>query len=199
MMLKKIGVFISEEGADVQCIIDACADYKIRATVDYVVSSTDTALGLNSASYAGIPTYYWDPEHYNNKDEFYGAVSQSFHEKGIDVLVLIEYADLIPQWFINQFLGRIICSHPSLLPDYIGQEMAGYKSAVKAVENGEKESGCTVFRVDTYGKSFDHILAIEKVPIFETDSPSQVYGRVKKVEHYCLPRVVRAFVQNAEE
>lgn len=188
-MRKRIAAFISRNGADLQCLIDACADYQINGSVDFVMSFDQDAVGLKRAVTAGIPNIAYDEKLFHSVDAFYGAVKEILHYRNIDWILLIEYQQEIPDWFYREFEGRIISCEPSLEPIKRGEVSSGIELAEKSIYNKDKYFGCTIVRRASLGEYHSGILAQEKVPIFGTDQPLHLYNRIRKAEHYIIPKV----------
>ena len=195
-MLKKMAVFISRNGADLQCIIDACADHQISGSVDFVVSSSRDAIGLKRASNAGISSIFFDQAKYDSKDLFYQEIGKRLRSREIDWILLIEYGDLLPDWLIDEFSGQIVCCHPSLVPEFFGKEEAGLMMADRVRAEGGLVTGCTIFEVRSGQEDFGKIIAQDSVPVFDSDSVGHLYNRVKKLEHYLLPRTISDLCAN---
>lgn len=186
----KIAVFMTRNGADLQCIIDACADYKIDGAVDFVASTTNDTVGLKRAKDAGINHLHYDPEKFANVEEFYRACGHRIEKSGIKWIFLIEYPIGLPDFFIEWFQPFILGVHPSLDMDMVDLEDVGPLSADAALAEGKKETGLTIYQLKHTSSGTLHRLADERVPIFDDDNRWSVYNRVKKAEHYMIPRVL---------
>ncbi len=188
--MKRIAVFLSKNGADLQCIIDACADHIVRGSVDLVVSSSEDNLGLRRARDSGIEAIYYDPNRFHNPEEFYVKCCDRIRTKGIDWIFLLEYDNPIPGFMIREFYPRILASTPSLETEFVGVPDAGIRSAKKALEEKAKETGSMIFVVQTGPDQMGRLLSVERVPIFESDNAWKLYHRVKKTEHYAIPKIL---------
>ena len=89
--------------------------------------------------------------------------------------------------FTEQFSGRLINTHPSLLPHFPGMDAVG-----QALDAGVAETGCTVHFV-TEVVDGGPIISQERVPVYPEDSRAEVEGRILKAEHQLLPRTIAAF------
>ncbi|HET9064911.1 MAG TPA: phosphoribosylglycinamide formyltransferase [Gemmatimonadales bacterium] len=106
-----------------------------------------------------------------------------------DLLVLAGYLRLIPSEVVQEWQGRIINIHPSLLPRHGGVGMYGRRVHAAVLAAGDTTSGATVHLVD---EVFDRgeILAQGTVPVRAEDSPESLAARVLEVEHRLLPKAV---------
>lgn len=191
-MRRRIAAFISRNGADLQCLIDACADYQINGSVDFVMSADQDAIGLKRADNAGIPNMSYDADRFESIDAFYATVKEELHLRNIDWILLIEYQQTIPDWFYREFEGKIISCDPSPVPLQRGDLSSGIELAEKSIYNGDKYFGCTIVRRSSFGDANNEVLDQEIVPIFSTDQPLHLYNRIRKAEHYIIPKVFSA-------
>ena len=89
----------------------------------------------------------------------------------------------------EQWAGRLINTHPSLLPKFGGKGMYGLRVHEAVIAAGEKESGCTVHYVNTTVDGGD-IIAQTRVPVLMDDTPATLAARVQAAERNLLPKVV---------
>jgi len=92
--------------------------------------------------------------------------------------------------FIKKFEGNILNIHPSLLPKY-----KGLNTHLKAINNKEKFSGCTVHFVNSKLDSGKIILQ-KKVRINKNDSPRTLANRILKQEHILYPKAIMRLFAN---
>jgi phosphoribosylaminoimidazolecarboxamide formyltransferase/IMP cyclohydrolase len=108
-----------------------------------------------------------------------------------DALVLAGYMRIVGPGVLATYPGRILNTHPSLLPSFPGAH------AVRdALAHGVTVTGVTVHLVD---EALDGgpIVAQEAVPILPDDDESTLHERIRAVEHRLLPRVVALLLANA--
>jgi phosphoribosylglycinamide formyltransferase-1 len=84
--------------------------------------------------------------------------------------------------------GRVLNTHPSLLPAFRGAH-----AVPEALAAGVKVTGCTV-HVATLEVDSGPILAQEAVPVLEGDTAESLHERIKAVEHRLYPETIRRFV-----
>ena len=101
-----------------------------------------------------------------------------------DVVVLAGYLRIIGPAVLEAFAGRILNTHPSLLPAFPGGH------AVRdALAHGVKVTGCTVHLVDA---TLDGgpIVAQAPVPVLSGDDETTLHDRIRSIEHRLLPQAV---------
>ncbi len=110
---------------------------------------------------------------------------------GADVVVLAGYLRLVGPRVLAGFAGRIVNTHPSLLPAF-----PGARAVADALAHGVAVTGCTVHVVD---ETLDGgpIVAQEAVPVLPGDDAAALHGRIRAVEHRLLPRAVALLLAGA--
>jgi phosphoribosylglycinamide formyltransferase 1 len=160
----RIAVLVSGEGSNLQALIDDLRDSDIE--IAGVASSREDARGLERAEAAGIETGVFslaDEPDRAKRDE---ALAAWLEERGVELVVLAGFMELLTPGFIRRFAGRIVNVHPALLPAF-----PGLRVIEQALEYGVKVAGVTVHFVDE---------GMDSGPIL-----------FQEVEHRLLPRAVR--------
>ncbi|MBI5123576.1 hypothetical protein HZA75_06990 [Candidatus Roizmanbacteria bacterium] len=108
--MKKLAVLISDAGTgtNLQAIIDAIINKKLKAKIALVVSSSENAYGLQRAKKNNIPTMI-----VNKKD----SLEKILETYQVDLVVLAGWKLIVPQSLINTFKNKILNLHPGLIPD----------------------------------------------------------------------------------
>lgn len=194
--MKHIVVFASGSGTNFQAIIDAVNNGKIKnARIRGLISNNPDSKALERAKKNGIETRVLAPEKFARYNDYIQTLEEVISGWKTDLIVLAGYLLKIPETVIDEYEGRIINIHPSLLPKYGGKGYYGIKVHQAVIDNNEKESGCTVhFVTEEYDEG--PILAQRKVPVYETDTPETLAGRILEQEHDLLPKVIRELVED---
>jgi len=196
--LKHIVVFASGSGTNFQALIDAVESGKIDARIRGLVSNKTGIKALERARKHRIDTFVINPSSFETHKNYLRALLEKLRDWNTDLIVLAGYMIKIPAEIIEEYSGRIVNIHPSLLPEYGGKGFYGIKVHRAVIENNEKESGCTVHLVtEEYDKG--PILAQEKVPVKNSDSPESLAERVLEKEHYLLPKVVAEMINDLNQ
>ena len=112
-------------------------------------------------------------------------------EHRIDLLVLAGYLRLVPAPVVAAYRGRIINTHPSLLPAFGGEGMYGERVHQAVLESGARETGVTIHLVDeVYDRGA--VLAQSRVPVLRDDTAKRLAARVLELEHRLLTAAVLA-------
>ena len=183
-MTMRIAVAISGRGSNLEALLRALQP-GAPAEVVLVVSDRAEAAGLAHARSRKIPAMvFQDPADA-------AAWLELLREYEIDLLVLAGYLKLVPAPVVAAYRGRIINTHPSLLPAFGGRGMYGERVHQAVLESGARETGVTVHLVDeVYDRGA--VLAQTRVPVLRDDTAERLAARVLEVEHRLLPAAVLA-------
>ncbi|GGJ33082.1 phosphoribosylglycinamide formyltransferase [Deinococcus roseus] len=185
--MKRIAVFASGSGTNLQTLLGWFPHKDPRATITLVISNKKDAYALERARTAGVEAVYI-PWKKNGREEFEQQAQQLMQEKGIDLVVLAGFMRISSDDFVNAWRGRIINIHPSLLPDF-----PGLHPQQQALDAGVERSGCTVHFVDTVLDGGDPILQ-KAVPVLPEDTAETLAARIQPAEHEAYPQAVRLWL-----
>lgn len=199
LKMKKIAVFVSGSGSNLQAIIDACeSGYIKKGRIEIVFSNKEDAYGLQRARNHNIKTLFLDPKNYKTREEYDKTIAEKMNELNIDLICLAGYMRILTEVFIKTFKGKIINIHPSLLPDFGGKGMYGIYVHEAVLKAGVKESGCTVHFVDI-GIDTGPIILQKKVPVLDGDNPEILQKRVLEQEHLAYKEAIKLFTEDRLE
>jgi phosphoribosylglycinamide formyltransferase-1 len=153
-----------------------------------VASNKPEAAGLAWARERGLPTWALDSKGLG-KEQFDRLLDRALGDHEIGTVALAGFMRILSPWFVQQWSGRIVNIHPSLLPKYRGLD-----THARAIAGGDKVSGCSVHLVTVELDAGDTLGQVE-VPIEPGDTPEALEQRVLAAEHELYPRVLREFVQ----
>ena len=192
--LSKIVILISGSGSNLQSFIDACSTGIVDGKIMAVISNRPGVKGLDRASAADIPNIVIDHRAFQSREEFDQHLAEVITSFTPDLVVLAGFMRILTDGFVNQFIGKLINIHPSLLPAY-----PGLNTHQRAIEAGDSTAGATVHFVTSELDGGPAILQAA-VPILLKDTAVDLAARVLIVEHeiypvvaqwYCQGRVVR--------
>lgn len=186
--MKKIVVLISGTGTNLQALIDACAAGRINARVAAVISNQASALGLERAKTAQIPTALFIRRDFADHAAMDQAIGDYIEKIGADLIVLAGYMKILSEGFVTRFAGKILNIHPSLLPKY-----KGLNTYQKVLDAGDSEHGASVHFV-TPELDGGAVILQAKVPVFPEDDIPDIEARVKTQELQIYPLVVKWFI-----
>ena len=183
----RIAVLVSGSGTNLQALIDTVhgADVEIAC----VAASRPDARGLERAARAGIQTEVFAQETCGARDARDATMADWLEQRGVQLVVLAGWMELLGSAFVRRFAGRIINVHPSLLPAF-----PGLRSIEQAVRYGVKATGVTVHFVDE-GVDSGAIVLQEALELSYPAAIADIEERVHGVEHRLLPRAVRLIAE----
>jgi phosphoribosylglycinamide formyltransferase-1 len=184
----KIAVLISGSGRTLKNFIELIADDQLPVEIALVISSSATAGGLAHAAAAGLPTSVVNRKDYASDELFGAAVFSRCRTAGVELVVMAGWLKLCP--VPDDFAGRVVNIHPSLLPAFGGHGMYGDRVHAAVIERGCKVTGVTVHFVDN---EYDAgpIIWQTPVPVFEDDTPHTLADRVFEAELEAYPHVLK--------
>ena len=189
-MRARLVVLVSGAGTNLQALLDACADPGYGAKVVAVGADRTGIEALNRAERASVPTFTHRVKDYPNRADWDEALTASCREARPDLVILAGFMKLVGPAFLDAFGGRLINTHPALLPAFPG--MHGVRDAL---EHGVKLTGCTVFLVDA-GTDTGPVIAQAAVPVLDDDDETTLHERVKVAERSLLVETVGRMVRD---
>lgn len=180
----RVVVLVSGTGSLLQAILDS-QDESYR--VDKVVADKPCQ-GVERAEAAGIVSEVVPLG--QDRDAWNRALATAVGQP--DVVVSAGFMKILGKDFLDQFAGRIINTHPALLPAFPGAH--GVRDALAY---GVKVTGSTVHYVDA-GVDTGQIIAQEPVRVLADDDEASLHERIKVVERQLIVRVLRAAVRGAD-
>ncbi len=195
---KKIAVFISGGGSNLQALIDASKSGQLTADIVWVVSNMKKAFGLKRAENEHIETFIYKKKNYDSPKTAGNDLLQKLQERNIDYIATAGYLQLLPSVVVKAFRNKIVNIHPALLPKYGGKGMYGQNVHKAVLESGDSESGATVHLVD---EIYDNgkILEQAKVAVLDDDTPESLAARVLEQEHKLYPETIEKLIKGKYE
>lgn len=194
--MKKIAVFVSGSGTNLQAIIDAIkSGYIKEGYIEIVVSNKNDAYGLERAIKNGIKAMFFDPKEYPQREVYDEYLAGKMNSMNIDLICLAGYMRILTGIFIDKFQGKIMNIHPALLPSFGGPGMYGLKVHEAVLNYGVKITGCTVHFVDK-GVDSGPIIIQKCVEVDENDTPETLQKKVLQLEHKAYPEAVKLFTED---
>lgn len=183
----RLVVLLSGSGSNLQALIDAINGGVIGADIAAVISNKPEALGLKRADDAGIKNAVIDNLQFSSRENFDQALCREIQVYKPDLVILAGFMRILTSKFVENFDGRILNIHPSLLPKY-----PGLHSHQKAIDAGDLNAGATVHFVTSKLDGGPPVLQAE-VPIYQDDSAEVLARRILIKEHQIYPLVVQWF------
>jgi phosphoribosylglycinamide formyltransferase-1 len=187
----KIAVLASTNGTDLQAIIDEMNRGEMPGIeLSVVISDKDGSGALARSRQQGIKAVFVNPEG-KTREEFDKEVAVILKEHRVDLICLIGYMRILSPWFVREFEGKIINVHPALnMQKYAGPGAMNLNVHQAVIDNGEKESGCTIHYV-TEEVDAGPVIAQADVVVDKHETPENLKKKVQAQEKLLYPEVIR--------
>tara|TARA_B100000282_G_C31720847_1_gene485932 strand:- start:302 stop:919 length:618 start_codon:yes stop_codon:yes gene_type:complete len=178
---KKTAVFISGNGSNLKSLIKFSKQKKSPISICLIISNSYTAKGLIYSKIFKIKKKI-----YNFKDKISAEnkLILELKKNKIELICLAGFMKILSKNFINNFNGKILNIHPSLLPKY-----KGLNTHKRVLRKKEKYSGCTVHYVSSKLDS-GRIILQKKVKISQKETSNTLAMKILKEEHKLYPKAI---------
>jgi phosphoribosylglycinamide formyltransferase-1 len=180
-------VLVSGSGTLLQALLDQPADYPVRVVA--VGADRKGIEGLDRASRAGVPTFTVRVRDHADRAAWDSALTEAVAAYEPDLVVSAGFMKILGPTFLTRYGGRVINTHPALLPAFPGAHAVD-----DALAYGVKVTGCTVHLVDG-GVDTGPILAQEAVSVGAGEGAADLHERIKTVERRLLVDVLARLVR----
>jgi formyltetrahydrofolate-dependent phosphoribosylglycinamide formyltransferase len=177
-------VLVSGSGTLLQAVLDAGADPAYPVRVVAVGADRPGIEGLARAERAGLPTFVARLGDHPDRDAWDKALTETVAAHEPDLVVSAGFMKILGAAFLERFAGRVVNTHPALLPAFPGAH-----AVADAVAHGVKVTGCTVHLVDA-GVDTGPIVAQEAVHLKPDEDVEALHERIKVVERRLLVDVI---------
>lgn len=177
----RVVVLVSGSGTLLQAVLDA-ADLPVRV----VAVGADRAgiAGLERAERAGVPSFVVKLKDHPDRAEWDRALTKAVAAYEPDLVVSAGFMKILGPEFLETFGGRVLNTHPALLPAFPGAH-----AVADALSYGVRVTGCTVHLVDA-GVDTGPIVAQEAVSVVPGEDAGALHERIKVVERRLLVDVI---------
>jgi phosphoribosylglycinamide formyltransferase-1 len=180
----RLVVLASGTGSLLQALIDAAVcDYPARVVA---VGVDRDCRAMTIAADAGVPSFLVRLGDYADRTAWDAAITDATAAHSPDLVVSAGFIKILGPQFLSRFPGRVVNTHPALLPSFPGAH-----AVPDALDYGVKVTGCTVHLVDD-GVDTGPILAQEAVAVHDGDDEQSLHERIKTVERRLLVDVLAA-------
>jgi phosphoribosylglycinamide formyltransferase-1 len=177
-------VLASGTGSLLACLLEAAVgDYPARVVA---VGTDRDCTALDIAAAASVPTFTVRLGEYSDRAAWDAAITEATAAHEPDLVVSAGFMKILGVQFLSRFLGRVVNTHPALLPAFPGAH-----AVADALAYGVKVTGCSVHLVDA-GTDTGPLLAQQAVAVLDDDDEVSLHERIKVVERRLLVDVVES-------
>lgn len=180
----RLAVLASGTGSLLASLLDAAVgDYPARVVA---VGTDRPCAALDIAAAAGVPGYTVRLGDHPDRAAWDAAMTAATAAVEPDLVVSAGFMKILGPQFLSRFPGRVVNTHPALLPAFPGAH-----AVPDSLAYGVRVTGCTVHLVDA-GMDTGPILAQEAVAVADDDDEATLHERIKVVERRLLVEVLAA-------
>lgn len=192
----RLGVLASGGGTNLQAILDAAAAGRLDAEVAVVISDVECG-AQERARRAGVPAVCInrrDKARYPTREAFDDAVLEALQAQEVGLVCHAGYLRIMTPKLVQAYQGRMMNTHPALLPSFGGPGMWGHHVHQAVLDYGCKVSGCTIHFV-TERTDEGPIILQRAVPVKEDDTAETLAARILPIEHELYPQAIQLFAE----
>lgn len=186
----RFAILASGNGTNAQALLDAAASGALApAEIAVVLCNRPGARVIERARAAGVPAVVVDHTAFPDRASFEDAMLEHLRAHGVEAVVLAGFMRVLTRRFLDPWDGRILNTHPSLLPAF-----PGVRSHEQALAYGVKVTGCTIHIVDAELDGGPIVLQAA-VEVRDDDTADALHARILEREHELLPRAVKLMAE----
>jgi phosphoribosylglycinamide formyltransferase 1 len=188
----RLGVLVSGTGSILESLLEA------DLPVSLVVADRPCR-GLEIAQDAGAAAELVDRRSFGgfgdsfDREAYTRELVKTLARHGVDLVAMAGFGTVLSQEVHDAYPGRILNTHPALLPSF-----PGWHAVEDALRAGVQVTGCTVhlaaLEMDT-----GPVLAQEEVPVLPGDTVDTLHERIKQVERRLYPATVRQMLEDLND
>ena len=181
----RLGVLASGAGTILTAILEAQLEVGV-VVVDRPCGATEVAEG------GGVPALLVARNSFGrsfDRAAYSKEVATALLDHDAELVVIAGFGTILDSGFFDAFAGRVLNTHPALLPSF-----KGWHAVDEALAAGVKVTGCTV-HIATADVDAGPILAQEAVPVLPGDDAASLHERIKTVERRLYPDTIVRFIR----
>ena len=182
-----VAALLSGNGTTMSALLFASRLPDCPYEIVLVASNQPDAPGLKIAEAEGIAIFARSHKGLA-REEHEAIVDKALRDAGAEYLALCGYMRILTESFVERWAGRMVNTHPSLLPKY-----KGLHTHERAIEAGDSHGGCSV-HVVTPELDSGPLLGQVPVAILPTDTADSLSRRVLMAEYQLYPRMLADYV-----
>lgn len=182
-------VLASGRGSNFAALLGAQQRGELPIRIRALLSDKSAAPALDIARAAGIDAIALAPRDFADRAAFDRAMFARAAEFRPALIVLAGYMRVIDAAVVNEWHGRMINIHPSLLPKY-----PGLHTHARTLEAGDDMHGASVHFV-TAQLDGGPVIAQVEMPVLGGDSADALAARLLPLEHRLLAASVDAIAR----
>lgn len=187
----RIGILASHNGTMLQALIDAQQSSSLTATVAVVITNNSQSRVAQRAQRYAIPWYHLSGQTHPAPETLDRAICSTLEQHKVTLVLLAGYMKKLGPYTLEHFRGRVLNTHPALLPKFGGHGMYGARVHEAVLAAGEVTTGVSAHLVDA---EYDQgpVVAQCEVPVLAGDTVDTLASRVQERERGFVVEVLQA-------
>jgi phosphoribosylglycinamide formyltransferase 1 len=184
----RVGALASGSGTVLEAILESGLQVS-------VVIADRPCRALDVAVWAGVPAELVRRDSFGDgfdRGAYTRLVVAALEHHGIDVVAMAGFGTILGSEVIAAFPGRVLNTHPALLPAF-----KGWHAVRDALASGVAVTGTTV-HVATEDVDEGPVLAQQEVPVLPGDTEATLHERIKLVERRLYPQTIKEFIAHLQ-
>jgi phosphoribosylglycinamide formyltransferase-1 len=194
LKILRIAVLASGTGTTLQAVIDACDNGDLDARVVLVISNNSDSGALERARRHRIPVRHLSGRTHPQAEVLDRALATALAEHKPDIVLLAGYMKKLGAHTLAAYRGRIINTHPALLPRHGGKGLYGRHVHAAVIAAGDRTTGVSIHVVDG-GYDTGPVIAQCEVPVEKRDDANTLAMRVQSAERKFLVEVLQGIAE----
>ena len=185
--MTKLAVLVSGTGTILEAMLASGLEVSL-------VLADRPCRGLQIAEAASVPTELVERGSYKanfDRVAYSRRVADELESHGIELVAMAGFMTILEKPVFDRYEGRILNTHPSLLPAFRGEH-----AVADTLAAGAQTSGCTI-HIATIALDNGPILAQQEVPVLPDDTVKTLQERIKQVERRLYPATLRTLIKKA--
>lgn len=196
---KRVAVFASGSGSNMQAIVDFSRKEKAAYEVVLLLSNVEDAYVLERAKKEKIPGVFINRKEYPTSKLYTEALDKVLQAYQVDIVALAGFLQMLPKFFVGLWHNKIVNIHPSLLPSFGGKGCYGLAVHEMAIARGVKISGATIHFV-TEGYDEGPIIMQKAIEVRDMDTAETLQKRIlEEIEWDIYPRTLQRLASETVE
>ena len=187
--MKKLAIFVSGNGTNMENILRHVREGKIRAEAALVLSDNPGAPALERAKKFGVETVLVDRKKFAGREEFEKEIIRILEPKKIDYVILAGFMRILTPYFVRAYKNRTINLHPALLPQFPGAH-----AIQEAWEARVQKTGVTVHFIDE-GVDTGPVILQREVPVEAGETLESLEKKIHVVEYEIFPEAINLVLE----
>lgn len=193
--LLTIGVLVSGEGTTLDALADLASGGHLPVHIALVVSDRPHAPAIEKARRRGLATLVL-PSRGVPIDSWGRRLTSELRDRGVELVVNAGFLTILPPSWVDDWRGRAVNLHPSLLPRYGGRGYYGSRVHEAVLASGDRQTGATVHLV-TADVDRGPTIAQQRMDVLPGDSAESLRARLHPIEVELLATTLRRFADGS--